>query len=178
MTTGTDAGMVNTVLGPVRADALGVVAVHEALLFVLPGAQFAHDITIDRAEVFETISGKLAEFRAAGGGTVVDAMACSTGATCGCTRRWREAPGSTSWPRPGRALRSCSGGTSSPRRPTRRPPGRLTGSPTCSPVRSVRAWSCHASNVAHRRAWWPRRRRSPGGRQPTRACSAARPALH
>jgi len=64
---------VNTVLGPVEADELGVVAVHEALLSVLPGAQYAFDITIDRVEVFETLAAKLTEFRAAGGGTVVDA---------------------------------------------------------------------------------------------------------
>jgi phosphotriesterase-related protein len=63
---------VNTVLGPVPADALGVVAVHEALLSVLPGAQYAPDITIDRAEVFEVLAGKLRQFRQAGGGTVVD----------------------------------------------------------------------------------------------------------
>jgi predicted metal-dependent phosphotriesterase family hydrolase len=73
MTTGIRTGTVNTVLGPIPADDLGVVAVHEALLFVLPGAQFAHDITIDRADVFDAIAGKLADFRAAGGGTVVDA---------------------------------------------------------------------------------------------------------
>lgn len=63
---------VNTVLGSVPADDLGVVAVHEALLSVVPGAQFAPDITIDRAEIFETLVEKLAEFRDQGGGTIVD----------------------------------------------------------------------------------------------------------
>lgn len=63
---------VNTVLGPVPTDALGVVSVHEALLSVLPGAEHAFDITFDRAEIFETLSGKLRDFRAHGGGTVVD----------------------------------------------------------------------------------------------------------
>ena len=63
---------VHTVLGPVPADELGVVAVHEALLSVLPGAEHAFEITIDRAEVFETLARKLTEFRAQGGGTVVD----------------------------------------------------------------------------------------------------------
>ncbi|CCH88417.1 Aryldialkylphosphatase [Modestobacter italicus] len=62
----------NTVLGPVPAADLGVVAVHESLLSVVPGAEHAYDITIDRAEVFETLAGKLTAFRAAGGGTVVD----------------------------------------------------------------------------------------------------------
>jgi phosphotriesterase-related protein len=41
-------GTVKTVLGPVPADDLGVVAVHEALLSVVPGAEHAYDITLDR----------------------------------------------------------------------------------------------------------------------------------
>jgi len=64
--------LVNTVLGPVLPEELGVVAVHEALLSVLPGAEYAFDVTIDRAEVFETLATKLADFREAGGGTIVD----------------------------------------------------------------------------------------------------------
>ncbi|MGO4596326.1 phosphotriesterase [Terrabacter sp. 2RAF25] len=64
---------VHTVLGPVPADDLGVVSVHEGLLSVLPGAEYAYDITIDRAEVFERLERRLTEFRDAGGGTVVDA---------------------------------------------------------------------------------------------------------
>ncbi|MFJ3337906.1 phosphotriesterase [Streptomyces sp. NPDC086766] len=63
---------VNTVLGPVPAGELGVVSVHESLLSVVPGAEYAFDITIDRAEVFETLAAKLKDFRAHGGGTIVD----------------------------------------------------------------------------------------------------------
>ncbi|MGY3206051.1 phosphotriesterase family protein [Streptomyces sp. TE5632] len=63
---------VNTVLGPVPTERLGVVAVHEALLSVVPGAEHAYDITIDRAEIFETLAAKLKDFRAHGGGTIVD----------------------------------------------------------------------------------------------------------
>ncbi|KAE8765753.1 phosphotriesterase [Georgenia thermotolerans] len=63
---------VNTVLGPVPAEDLGVVAVHEALLSVVPGAEHAYDITIDRAEIFEVLATKLTDFRAAGGKTIVD----------------------------------------------------------------------------------------------------------
>ncbi|PWI10070.1 aryldialkylphosphatase [Streptomyces sp. NWU339] len=63
---------VNTVLGPVPTEQLGVVAVHEALLSVVPGAEHAYDITIDRAEIFETLAAKLKDFRAHGGGTIVD----------------------------------------------------------------------------------------------------------
>ncbi|TXK34216.1 phosphotriesterase [Nonomuraea sp. C10] len=63
---------VNTVLGPVPARELGVVAVHEALLSVFPGAEHAFDVTLDRAEIFETLAAKLTDFRRHGGGTIVD----------------------------------------------------------------------------------------------------------
>jgi phosphotriesterase-related protein len=74
MTDTTSAGSptVNTVLGPVPADDLGVVAVHEALLSVLPGAQYAPDISMDRAEIYESLETKVVAFREAGGGTIVD----------------------------------------------------------------------------------------------------------
>jgi phosphotriesterase-related protein len=63
---------VNTVLGPIPASELGVVAVHEALLSVLPGAQYAPDISMDRAEIFEALAAKLTDFREHGGQTIVD----------------------------------------------------------------------------------------------------------
>jgi phosphotriesterase-related protein len=63
---------VNTVLGPVPAESLGVVAVHEALLSVVPGAEHGYDISMDRAEIFEVLAAKLTAFKQAGGGTVVD----------------------------------------------------------------------------------------------------------
>lgn len=72
MTEQAPATTVHTVLGAVPADELGVVAVHEALLSIVPGAEYAHDIRIDRADVFEALAGKLTDFRAHGGGTVVD----------------------------------------------------------------------------------------------------------
>ncbi|MGC9670735.1 hypothetical protein ACNTMW_29835 [Planosporangium sp. 12N6] len=67
-----ESNTVNTVLGPVPADRLGVVSVHETLLSVVPGAEHAFDITIDRAEIFETLAGKLRDFRDRGGSTIVD----------------------------------------------------------------------------------------------------------
>ena len=63
---------VQTVLGPVGAKDLGVVSVHEALLSVVPGAQYAYDLTIDRAGIFEALAAKLTIFQKAGGGTIVD----------------------------------------------------------------------------------------------------------
>jgi phosphotriesterase-related protein len=64
--------IVNTVLGSVPAEELGVVSVHEALLSVVPGAEYAYDVRIDRAEVFETLAAKLTAFKQAGGGTIID----------------------------------------------------------------------------------------------------------
>lgn len=63
----------HTVLGPVPASRLGVVAVHEALLSIVPGAEYAYDVTIDRAEIFDALAAQLHAFKAAGGGTIVDA---------------------------------------------------------------------------------------------------------
>jgi phosphotriesterase-related protein len=65
--------MVNTVLGPIDAADLGVTLVRESLMNVVPGAQYAYDIHIDRAEVFEAVAAKLVDFKANGGGTIVDA---------------------------------------------------------------------------------------------------------
>jgi phosphotriesterase-related protein len=70
---GVIATLVNTVLGPVDARQLGVTLVSESLMYVLPGAQYAYDIKIDRAEVFDAVAAKLSAFKAAGGGTIVDA---------------------------------------------------------------------------------------------------------
>lgn len=63
---------VNTVLGPVPAGDLGVVAVHEALLSVVPGAQYAPDVSMDRAEIYDALASKLTAFKDAGGTTIVD----------------------------------------------------------------------------------------------------------
>lgn len=64
---------VNTVLGPVAADDLGVVAPHEALLSVVPGAEHAPEISMDRAAIVTELVAKVGAFAAAGGGTIVDA---------------------------------------------------------------------------------------------------------
>lgn len=63
---------VHTVLGPVDPGDLGVVAVHEALLSVIPGAQYAFDLPMDRAEIHAALARRLDAFKEAGGGTVVD----------------------------------------------------------------------------------------------------------
>lgn len=66
-------GTVNTVLGPIDAQALGVTLIGESLMYVLPGAQYGFDIHIDRAVCFDIIADKLRAFRDAGGGAIVDA---------------------------------------------------------------------------------------------------------
>lgn len=71
-TTAARSTTVNTVLGPVPAEDLGVVAVHEALLSVVPGAEHAPDISMDRAEIYDALAAKLTDFRTHGGGTIVD----------------------------------------------------------------------------------------------------------
>ena len=67
-----DRSTVNTVLGPVPADELGVVAVHEALLSVVPGAQYAPDITHRPSRGLRDLAAKLTDFREHGGATIVD----------------------------------------------------------------------------------------------------------
>lgn len=64
---------INTVLGPLTVEELGPTAVHESLLSVYPGAQYAPDINFDRSEIFHTLQKKLTGFYNAGGRTIVDA---------------------------------------------------------------------------------------------------------
>lgn len=71
--------IVNTVLGPVPAAELGVTAIHESLLSIYPGAEYAYDVTIDRAEIFAVLATKLRAFKAAGGSTIVDSTGMAHG---------------------------------------------------------------------------------------------------
>jgi phosphotriesterase-related protein len=64
--------VVRTVLGLVPADELGVVLIHESLLSVVPGAEYAPEINMDKSEIFEVLKRKLTEFRRNGGKTIVD----------------------------------------------------------------------------------------------------------
>jgi phosphotriesterase-related protein len=67
-----DSGVVRTVLGPVPAQELGVVLIHEVLISVVPGAEYAPEISMDKSEIFETLKRQLTELRRAGGNTIVD----------------------------------------------------------------------------------------------------------
>lgn len=65
-------GVVRTVLGPVPAHELGVVLIHETLLSVMPGAEYAPEINIDKSEIFEILKHQLMDYRRLGGKTIVD----------------------------------------------------------------------------------------------------------
>jgi phosphotriesterase-related protein len=67
-----NSGVVRTVLGSVPAGELGVVLIHESLLSVVPGAEFAPEISMNKSEIFEVLKRKLTEFRRHGGKTIVD----------------------------------------------------------------------------------------------------------
>ncbi|MEH7245983.1 phosphotriesterase [Neobacillus niacini] len=64
--------VVRTVLGLVPAEDLGVVLIHESLLSVFPGAEYAPEINMDKSEIFDVLKRKLTDFRRAGGKTIVD----------------------------------------------------------------------------------------------------------
>ncbi|MCQ6279309.1 phosphotriesterase [Bacillus sp. EB600] len=69
---GKSSSVVRTVLGPVPAQELGVVLIHESLLSIVPGAEYAPEIDMDRSKIFEVLKRELTEFRRLGGGTIVD----------------------------------------------------------------------------------------------------------
>lgn len=65
-------GVVRTVLGLVPVQELGVVLIHESLLSVIPGAEYAPEIKMDKSKIFEELKRELIEFRRLGGKTIVD----------------------------------------------------------------------------------------------------------
>ncbi|MFJ7972742.1 phosphotriesterase [Psychrobacillus sp. NPDC096389] len=67
-----NSGVVHTVLGPVPTGELGVVLIHETLLSVMPGAEFAPEINMDKSEIFEILKRQLMDYRRLGGKTIVD----------------------------------------------------------------------------------------------------------
>ena len=146
---------VHTVLGPVPAEDLGVAFVHEALLSVLPGAQYAYDVTIDRAQIFETLAAKLARFKQAGGGTIVDSSGMFHGRDLTLFEALSRATGVHIVGSTGMGPERCSAATSSRPRPTRRPRGPPRSSLISSPRKSSTEWSCPASSAADARGSSP-----------------------
>ena len=70
---------IKTLLGPIPSEELGVVAIHEHLLYGLHGWQWAPGFDYDRSAAFETIRDALLRFKAAGGGAVVDVSGLTQG---------------------------------------------------------------------------------------------------
>lgn len=64
--------VVHTVLGEVPASELGNVLIHESLLSVMPGAEFAPEVLMDQSEIFEVLKQRLTDYRRSGGKTIVD----------------------------------------------------------------------------------------------------------
>ena len=64
--------VVQTVLGSVPTKDLGIVLIHETLLSVFPGAEYAPEINLDQSIIFELLVSKLLDFKRQGGGTIVD----------------------------------------------------------------------------------------------------------
>lgn len=67
-----NSGIVQTVIGPVPAQELGVVLIRESILSVVPGAELAPEINMDENRIFEILRSTLTEFRQLGGRTIVD----------------------------------------------------------------------------------------------------------
>ena len=146
---------VNTVLGPVPADQLGVVSVHEALLSVVPGAQYAFDITMDRAEIFETIAAKLRDFRDHGGKTIVDSTGMFHGRDVKLYEALSRATGVHIVASTGMGPEEMLGGyflTPQTNPPTPWPAEKFAD---LFARRSPRAWSCPGWSAVAPRASWP-----------------------
>lgn len=64
--------LVNTVLGPVKAEEIGVVLPHEKLISKIPGAEYAPEIDMDESKQFNALYEALMDFKRLGGKTIVD----------------------------------------------------------------------------------------------------------
>lgn len=70
---------VNTVLGPIAPEDIGVAAMQEYILFGMYGWARAPEEYFRRPQAFEKIKGDLLEFKKAGGGTLVDGAGIALG---------------------------------------------------------------------------------------------------
>lgn len=68
-----------TLSGPVSPENLGIVSLHEHLLFGVPGWQHAPEVDFDRPGAFDQIASSLRAFKQLGGGTIVDASGITLG---------------------------------------------------------------------------------------------------
>lgn len=70
---------IETVLGPIAPEELGLTAMHEHIQFGMPGWELDPWVEYDRAVEFEKIKNDLVGFREAGGRTLVDCSGMTTG---------------------------------------------------------------------------------------------------
>lgn len=68
-----------TVSGSISPEGLGIVSLNEHLLFGLHGWQYAPEVRFDRAAAFEQLRTALEQFKASGGGTIVDTSGITLG---------------------------------------------------------------------------------------------------
>lgn len=70
---------VNTVLGPIPPEGMGITATHEYVLFGLPGCEHDPEDLLNRAQTFEKVSADLKDFKSLGGSTLVDCSGIAAG---------------------------------------------------------------------------------------------------
>ena len=70
---------VNTLLGPVHPDEMGVTATHEYIMSGLPGWEYDNSFWFDMSRAFETCYNELMDFRLLGGQTYVDCSGVGLG---------------------------------------------------------------------------------------------------
>lgn len=71
--------VVHTVQGELRPEDLGVISLNEFVLLGLPGWDLAPEASFDEAAAFDAIKARLAAFKQAGGGTIVDNSGIASG---------------------------------------------------------------------------------------------------
>ena len=70
---------VQTVLGPISPEELGITAMHEHVVYGMPGWEYAPEVNFDHASAFEKIKKDLLDFKSAGGKTIVDCSGVANG---------------------------------------------------------------------------------------------------
>ena len=70
---------VQTVLGPISPEALGMTAMHEHIVYGMPGWEYAPEVNFDRSSAFEKIKKDLVDFKSLGGKTIVDCSGVANG---------------------------------------------------------------------------------------------------
>lgn len=70
---------VQTVLGPISPEELGITAMHEHIVYGMPGWEYAPEVNFDRSSAFEKIKKDLLDFKSAGGKTIVDCSGVANG---------------------------------------------------------------------------------------------------